>query len=130
MNSFHEYVSGNKVAPVLTVFVGGNHEASNILHSLYYGGFVAPNIYFMGFAGVVNFRGKCYTILCKQIPFELTIITMGRLGLRIGGLSGIFKQRDYRMVMMGFHCDRSIAFCFCFSLLLVILACMCVPGSP
>jgi len=28
---FHEYYSGKKVAPVLTIFVGGNHEASNHL---------------------------------------------------------------------------------------------------
>lgn len=28
---FYEYYSGKKVAPVLTVFVGGNHEASNHL---------------------------------------------------------------------------------------------------
>ena len=28
---FHEYYSGVKTAPVLTVFVGGNHEASNHL---------------------------------------------------------------------------------------------------
>lgn len=38
MNTFHEYVVGLKVAPVLTVFVGGNHEASNVLQDLYYGG--------------------------------------------------------------------------------------------
>ena len=25
LNSFHEYVNGTKVAPVLTIFIGGNH---------------------------------------------------------------------------------------------------------
>jgi lariat debranching enzyme len=35
LNSFHHYVSGVKVAPVMTIFIGGNHEASNILQSLY-----------------------------------------------------------------------------------------------
>lgn len=73
LNSFHQYVTGEKKAPVTTIFVGGNHEASNVLQSLYYGGWVAPNIYFLGFAGVVNFRG-----------------------LRIAGLSGIFNQKHYR----------------------------------
>eukprot|EP00605_Chrysophyceae_sp_TOSAG23-4_P001345 GSChrysophyteH1.ASY1.ANO1.1462.1 assembled CDS len=73
MNTFHEYVTGVKVAPVLTVFIGGNHEASNILQSLYYGGFVAPNIYFLGFAGVVNFGH-----------------------LRITGVSGICNDSHYR----------------------------------
>ncbi len=73
MNTFHEYVTGVKVAPVLTVFIGGNHEASNVLQSLYYGGFVAPNIYFLGFAGVVNFGF-----------------------LRISGLSGICNDAHYR----------------------------------
>lgn len=48
LNTFHEYVNGEKVATVPTIFIGGNHEASNILQSLYYGGFVAPNIYFLG----------------------------------------------------------------------------------
>ena len=52
--------------------VGGNHEAANHLWELYYGGWAAPNIYYMGAAGVVNFGG-----------------------LRIGGLSGIFNERDY-----------------------------------
>lgn len=74
LNTFHHYATGEKIAPVLTVFIGGNHEASNVLQSLYYGGFVAPNVYFLGFAGVVRFKS-----------------------LRIAGLSGIFNERHYRM---------------------------------
>lgn len=73
MCDFHEYYSGQRVAPYLTVFVGGNHEASNYLMELYYGGWVAPNIYYMGAANVLQ------------------------LGpLRIAGLSGIWKGFDYR----------------------------------
>ncbi|KAL2628955.1 hypothetical protein R1flu_013641 [Riccia fluitans] len=73
LGSFWKYYSGVEKAPYPTVFVGGNHEASNYLWELYYGGWTAPNIYFLGFAGVINFGG-----------------------LRIGGLSGIFKSNDYR----------------------------------
>ena len=73
LHTFHEYYSGKKKAPVLTIFIGGNHEASNYLQELFYGGWVAPNIYYLGRAGVVNFRG-----------------------LRIGGLSGIYKPHSYR----------------------------------
>ena len=74
LKNFHEYVSGKKVAPVTTIFIGGNHEASNILQSLYYGGWVAPNIYFLGYGGVVWFGG-----------------------IRIAGLSGIYNGRHYRL---------------------------------
>ena len=74
MGEFRDYVSGVKKAHCPTVFVGGNHEASNILQSLYYGGYVAPDIYFMGYAGCINFRG-----------------------LRIGGISGIYNHRHYQM---------------------------------
>ncbi|KAL1311853.1 hypothetical protein AAFC00_001927 [Neodothiora populina] len=73
MHDFHEYYSGARTAPYLTIFVGGNHEASNYLFELYYGGWVAPNIYYMGAANVL------------------------RLGpLRIAGLSGIWKGFDYK----------------------------------
>ena len=64
-------VSLTKHAPA----VGGNHEAANHLWELHYGGWVAPNIYYLGAAGVVQFGG-----------------------LRIAGLSGIFNPRHYRMV--------------------------------
>ncbi|XP_023934197.1 lariat debranching enzyme [Bicyclus anynana] len=70
--TFYKYYSGEKLAPVLTIFIGGNHEASNYLQELPYGGWVAPNIYYLGRAGVVKFGN-----------------------LRIGGLSGIFKGHDY-----------------------------------
>lgn len=72
MNTFYKYYSGECIAPVTTIFIGGNHEASNYLFELYGGGWVAPNIYFLGFAGVVNFGG-----------------------LRIAGLSGIFKPAHF-----------------------------------
>ncbi|KXL50003.1 MAG: hypothetical protein FE78DRAFT_159727 [Acidomyces sp. 'richmondensis'] len=73
MGDFHEYYSGQRNAPYLTIFVGGNHEASNSLFELYYGGWVAPKIYYLGAANVV------------------------RLGpLRIAGMSGIWKGYNYR----------------------------------
>lgn len=72
IGDFHEYYSGVRKAPYLTIFVGGNHEASNHLWELYYGGWVAPNIYYLGAANVV------------------------RVGpLRIAGLSGIWKGYNY-----------------------------------
>lgn len=49
------YYSGEKKAPILTIFIGGNHEASNYLQELPYGGWVAPNIYYLGRAGVIQF---------------------------------------------------------------------------
>ncbi|OJJ88331.1 RNA lariat debranching enzyme [Aspergillus glaucus CBS 516.65] len=73
IGDFHEYYSGKRTAPYLTIFIGGNHEASNHLSELYYGGWVAPNIYYMGAANVLRFGP-----------------------LRIAGLSGIFKGYDYR----------------------------------
>ena len=42
------YYSEELTAPILTIFVGGNHEASNYMQELPYGGWVAPNIWYMG----------------------------------------------------------------------------------
>ncbi|XP_018800778.1 PREDICTED: lariat debranching enzyme [Bactrocera latifrons] len=72
MCTFYKYYSGELVAPTLTIFIGGNHEASNYLQELPYGGWVAPNIYYLGYAGVVKVNG-----------------------VRIAGLSGIYKGHDY-----------------------------------
>ncbi|XP_050526896.1 uncharacterized protein LOC126897389 [Daktulosphaira vitifoliae] len=72
MGSFYKYYTGELVAPVLTLFIGGNHEASAHLQELSYGGWAAPGIYYLGTAGVVNVGG-----------------------VRIAGLSGIYKGGDY-----------------------------------
>ncbi|KAG8143277.1 hypothetical protein E2320_000518 [Naja naja] len=48
LGGFAKYYSGEKKAPILTIFIGGNHEASNHLQELPYGGWVAPNIYYLG----------------------------------------------------------------------------------
>ncbi|KAF1944471.1 lariat debranching enzyme [Clathrospora elynae] len=73
MHDFHEYYSGARLAPYLTIFIGGNHEASNYMWELYYGGWAAPKIYYMGAANVI------------------------RLGpIRIAGLSGIWKGYNYK----------------------------------
>ncbi|PWY91755.1 DBR1-domain-containing protein [Aspergillus sclerotioniger CBS 115572] len=73
LGDFHEYYSGQRTAPYLTIFIGGNHEAGNHLFELYYGGWVAPNIYYLGAANVLR---------CGPI--------------RIAGMSGIWKGYDYR----------------------------------
>ncbi|WWD18909.1 hypothetical protein CI109_103365 [Kwoniella shandongensis] len=72
LGTFHQYYSGEKTAAVLTIVIGGNHEASNYMWELYHGGWLAPNIYYLGAAGSV----------CVD-------------GLRIAGASGIYKDHDY-----------------------------------
>ncbi len=57
LGEFHAYYAGRKLAPVLTLVIGGNHEASNYMHELYHGGWLAPNIYFLGAAGAVELNG-------------------------------------------------------------------------
>lgn len=72
MMDFHEYYSGKKKAPVLTIFIGGNHEASLYLRELQFGGWVAPSIYYLGEYGTVWYKG-----------------------LRISGTSGIFNYDSF-----------------------------------
>uniref|UniRef100_A0A0N4ZNP2 DBR1 domain-containing protein n=1 Tax=Parastrongyloides trichosuri TaxID=131310 RepID=A0A0N4ZNP2_PARTI len=72
LRTFYKYYSGIEKAPYLTIFVGGNHEASSYLTELPHGGWVAPNIYYMGYSSVIQFGG-----------------------LRIAGLSGIYNSYDF-----------------------------------
>ena len=77
---FIKYYTGEERAPFPTIFIGGNHEASNYLWELHHGGWVCPNIYYVGTCGVVNFAG-----------------------LRIAGLSGIFKSHNYHQGFFESH---------------------------
>lgn len=74
LGDFHRYYNGQRKAPILTILIGGNHEASNYLWELYYGGWVAPNMYFLGEAG------------CVEVG-----------GLTIAGISGIYKSHDFTL---------------------------------
>ncbi|QRV74125.1 RNA lariat debranching enzyme [Ceratobasidium sp. AG-Ba] len=74
LGTFYKYYTEEVKAPVLTVVIGGNHEASNYMWELYHGGWLAPNIYYLGGSGCVKF-GE----------------------LRIAGASGIYKSHDYRL---------------------------------
>ena len=69
MGSFYKYDRNEAAAPYLTLVVGGNHESSTYNWELFYGGWLCPNIYYMGICGSVYYRG-----------------------LRILGVSGIYQQ--------------------------------------
>ncbi|KAH7378442.1 lariat debranching enzyme, C-terminal domain-containing protein [Phaeosphaeria sp. MPI-PUGE-AT-0046c] len=73
LGDFHKYYSGEKKAPVLTIVIGGNHEASNYFTELHHGGWLAPNIYYLGEVNVIRYG-----------PY------------RIAGMSGIYKSRTYQ----------------------------------
>ncbi|KAJ7704470.1 lariat debranching enzyme, C-terminal domain-containing protein [Mycena rosella] len=74
LRDFHNYYAGRKKAPILTLVIGGNHEAMSYMWESYHGGWLAPNIYFLGYAGCVLVDGW----------------------LRIAGCSGIYKAEDWR----------------------------------
>lgn len=85
LGDFHRYYAGPgyargarhspapSTAPVLTLVIGGNHEAAAHMSSLPFGGWLAPQIYYLGPAGVVRYGP-----------------------LRIAGLSGIFAPSSTR----------------------------------
>ena len=78
MGTFFKYYSGELKAPMLTLVIGGNHEASNYFQELPFGGWLCPNIYYLGYSGVIDVANSS-----------------GKSILTVGGLSGIFKDYDY-----------------------------------
>lgn len=86
---FYKYYSGQKSAPILTLVIGGNHEASHYMRELNFGGWLCPNIFFLGAASAVN--------LCMQssefskAPENRKIDRL----IRVLGVSGIFKPYSF-----------------------------------
>ncbi|TGZ83323.1 hypothetical protein EX30DRAFT_370337 [Ascodesmis nigricans] len=74
LGDFHEYYSGKRKAPLLTLIIGGNHESSSYFGELFHGGWVAPNMYYLGAASVIKVGN-----------------------LRVGGLTGIYMAHDYHL---------------------------------
>ncbi len=72
MGDFHLFYEGKYPIPFTTIFIGGNHEASNILDSNFYGGYICEKIYYLGRTGSINFKG-----------------------IKICGISGIYNYFDY-----------------------------------
>ncbi|CAI4034623.1 hypothetical protein SMKI_11G0700 [Saccharomyces mikatae IFO 1815] len=72
LGDFISYYNNEIEAPVPTIFIGGNHESMRHLMLLPHGGYAAKNIYYMGYSNVIWFKG-----------------------IRIGSLSGIWKQWDF-----------------------------------
>lgn len=73
MGDFHHYYNGDKIAPLLTILIGGNHECLSYFTELRYGGWLAPNIYYLGEFGSIWYKG-----------------------LRITGISGVYNERSFR----------------------------------
>ncbi|KAL9646672.1 hypothetical protein ABK040_001095 [Willaertia magna] len=88
MKDFHEYfypkqqqsssvnVNTSKLAPIPTLFIGGNHESSLYLLSLPFGGYVTKKIFYLGHCGFIQIKNS-------------------KNKFRIGGWSGIFKEQDF-----------------------------------
>ena len=82
LGEFYKYFIGEKTAPILTIFIGGNHEASNYLRELFYGGFAAPNIYFLGSTGVLD--------------LVLEVDGKEQESIYLAGISGIEQYHDFK----------------------------------
>jgi len=61
-------------AKIIMLLYAYYYRRVTLVASRYYGGWAAPNIYFLGFAGVIKFGN-----------------------IRIGGLSGIYNARHYKL---------------------------------
>lgn len=82
MGDFQDYFLGKKPVPFTIVFIGGNHEAVNYMRDLHFGGWCAPNIYYMGQTG---------SIIVKNERTNTSI--------RICGMSGIYNHRDFQYIL-------------------------------
>lgn len=72
MGTFHKIYNGEIKVPVLTIVIGGNHESSDFLYLLPFGGWLAENVFYAGRASSLKFGD-----------------------LSITSISGLYKPEDY-----------------------------------
>jgi lariat debranching enzyme len=72
MGSFYKIASGERKVPCPVVLISGNHEAMDLVFQLPFGGYIAPNVYYMGRGG---------QLLVGDIL--------------ISGISGLYKSGEY-----------------------------------
>lgn len=72
LGTFYKLYNGERKIPRPTIVVGGNHEASDLLHLLPFGGWLAPNIFY---------TGRANSLLVGDVP--------------ITAISGVYKPDYY-----------------------------------
>ena len=70
--TFHKFYNGELTFPCMVIVIGGNNENMDLLFKLPFGGFIAPNIFYLGRAGIIEYKG-----------------------IRISGFSGIPSKDDF-----------------------------------
>lgn len=111
MADFHEYYKGVKKAPILTIFIGGNHECSSYLQELKYGGWVAPNIYYLGEFGSIWYKGiqiTGWSGIFNYYSFVNQRIEMEKLPYDQGSLRSVYHtklQSFLKLYMMNHDMD-------------------------
>jgi len=78
---FERYYKGEKKAPILTIVIGGNHEASNYMQELPYGGWLAPNIYYLGmkiviFHNIIDGSQQCQSHVFGLAYLKYTFVVL------------------------------------------------------
>lgn len=73
MCSFYKYYSGELTAPLPTVFIGGNHEASNYLTELWHGGWVSIGGNLQTFSNFAQIPPKISQIFRQFVGFIIIL---------------------------------------------------------
>ena len=64
LGSFYKLHNGERKIPRPTIVLGGNHESSDFLHLLPFGGWLAPDIFYTGRANSLIIEDVSITAIC------------------------------------------------------------------
>ncbi|KAI3402481.2 DBR1 [Candida oxycetoniae] len=116
LGDFQDYYTGKRKAPVLTIFIGGNHESSSYLQELKYGGWVAPSIYYLGDFGCVWYKGVriCgWSGIYNHGTFMRNAAAMEKIPFDRGTIRSVYHQKLPNFIKMYLmkESDREIDIC-------------------